>query len=118
MEQTETKNNEANTVPATPSTKGKNIGMAVVAYFIFFLPLLTDAKNDAFVLFHVRQAFIIFIGFIVTGVVMMIPTPLIFFGFLAQIGLIVLSIIGIVHALGGKEEPLPLIGQFINRVPF
>ncbi|MBP6855591.1 MAG: hypothetical protein KBC26_01280 [Candidatus Pacebacteria bacterium] len=32
----------------------KNIAMAIVAYILFFIPLLTDAKNDPFVKYHVK----------------------------------------------------------------
>lgn len=38
----------------TGAKKEKNIGMAVVAYILFFIPLLTDAKNDPFVKYHVK----------------------------------------------------------------
>ncbi len=41
--------------------KEKNTAMAAVAYLIFFLPLLTDAKNDQFVKYHVKQGLVFFI---------------------------------------------------------
>jgi len=44
-------------------TDKKNTGMAVVAYFIFFLPLLTEAKKDPFVKYHVRQGLGLLIAF-------------------------------------------------------
>ncbi len=97
--------------------KDKNIGMAVVAYIIFFIPLLTEAKNDAFVKYHVKQGFLLFI----TGVIVMILswTPIIhWFSWILNIGLFILFIIGILNAVAGKEKPLPFIGQFADKFKF
>ncbi|GAF91940.1 unnamed protein product, partial [marine sediment metagenome] len=41
--------------------KEKNTGMAIVAYILFFIPLLTDAKNDPFVKYHVKQGLSLFL---------------------------------------------------------
>lgn len=102
----------------TLSGSKKNIGMAVVAYIIFFLPLLTDAKKDPFVKFHVKQGFVLFLGYIVSWIVGMVPV----FGWLIasilNILLLVLFVIGILNALGGKEKQLPLIGQFADKFKF
>lgn len=48
-------------------SKGKNIGMAIVAYIIFFIPLLTEAKKDPFVKYHVKQGLVLFIAWIIVG---------------------------------------------------
>lgn len=118
MDETQTNNIVGEETNPTVSKKKKDIGMAVVAYLLFFVPLLTEAKHDTFVMYHVRQGFLLFVAFVTMGIIAMIPTPLIFVAWLAQIGLVVLMIIGIFHALGGKEEPLPFLGQFSNKVPF
>ena len=40
----------------------KNTTMAVIAYIIFFVPLLTgDAQKDAFVKYHVKQGLVLFL---------------------------------------------------------
>ena len=46
----------------------KNIGMAIVAYILFFVPLLTDDKNDPFVRYHVRQGLAFLIAAIIVGI--------------------------------------------------
>ena len=102
----------------TSSGTKKNIGMAVVAYIIFFIPLLTDAKNDPFVKFHVKQGLVLLLGWVAGMIVGMVPI----FGWIIApflgILLFVLFVIGIINALGGKEKQLPLIGQFASKFNF
>jgi uncharacterized membrane protein len=95
------------------NNKQKNIGMAILAYFLFFIPLLTESKKDAFVKYHVRQGLIIFICWVVLWVVGSILTWR--FWEIVRIldaCVLVLMVIGIINAAGGKEKPLPLIGKF------
>lgn len=99
-------------------THDKNTGMAVVAYILFFIPLLTDAKDDPFVKFHVKQGLLIFIGFIAANMISFMFFPLVFISYILQLGLMVLVILGIINALHGKEEPLPLIGHFADIFKF
>jgi len=99
--------------------KDKNTGMAVVAYIIFFIPLLTDAKNDPFVKYHVKQGLVLFICAVVVWlIVSIIP----FLGWiiapLLNIAILVLAIIGIINAVNGVEKPLPLIGSFASQFKF
>jgi len=96
----------------------KNTGMAVVAYIIFFIPLLTDAKNDPFVKYHVKQGLVLFIGYIVTMIVGMIPVIGWIISPLLGIFLFVLFIIGIMNAVNGKETPLPVLGSFAENFKF
>ncbi len=95
--------------------KGKNTGMAVVAYILFFIPLLTDAKNDPFVKYHVKQGLVLFIAWFVVAAVSWLPMVFLF-SWVLHIGLFVLFILGIMNAIGGKETPLPLIGQFADKI--
>jgi uncharacterized membrane protein len=108
---------EDTTQQATPDQpapqKEQNTGMAVVAYIIFFIPLLTDTKNDPFVRYHVQQGLVLFIGWLVAMVLSWIPVIMLF-GWLLHIGLFVLMILGIINAVNGKQVPLPLIGQFAD----
>lgn len=96
----------------------KNTGMAIVAYIIFFIPLLTDSKNDPFVKYHVKQGLVLFIFYIIASVCGYIP----FIGWIISAILSVLAliflIIGIVNAVNGKQEPLPVIGKFAENFTF
>ncbi|MFA5878242.1 MAG: hypothetical protein WC845_02660 [Candidatus Staskawiczbacteria bacterium] len=99
-----------------PAVAKKVNVMAILAYVIFFIPLLTDSKNDPFVKYHVRQGALVFFIFIVSWILGFIPGP----GWgLSQVisfcGLI-LMIIGIVNVSQGKEVPLPLIGKYADKI--
>jgi len=96
-----------------PLVKEKNTGMAIVAYIIFFIPLLTESKNDPFVKFHVKQGLVLFIGEIIVGVISYIlPWQLLMISRLLDLGLFALMIIGILNASKGEQKPLPVIGKF------
>lgn len=93
----------------------KNKGMAIVAWFIFFVPLLTDAKDSKFVRFHVNQSLIFVIVSLIAWTVVSLTAPILI-GFLlmplVSIALIVLWIIGLMSAINGEMKRLPLIGNF------
>ena len=88
--------------------------MAIVAYILFFVPLLTDAKNDPFVKYHVKQGLVLFLAWVAVSVASMIIWML----SILNIGLLVLLVLGILNAVHGKEEPLPLIGQYSSHFKF
>jgi uncharacterized membrane protein len=94
--------------------KDKNTGMAVVAYILFFIPLLTEAKNDPFVKYHVKQGLVLFLAWVAVSAVSMVIWIL----SILNLGLIILLVLGILNAVHGKEEPLPLIGQFSSHFKF
>lgn len=98
-----------------PQGTGKNIGMAVVAYILFFIPLLTDAKNDPFVKYHVKQGLVLFITSLIAMAISWLPM-IYMFSWVLHVGLFVLFVIGIMNAIGGKEAPLPFIGQFADKI--
>jgi uncharacterized membrane protein len=97
--------------------KEKNTGMAVVAYLLFFVPLLTDAKDDPFVKFHVKQGLLVFILAVIAQLLnlTMVLMPV---GLLVMIGVLVLVVLGIMHALNGEQEELPLIGKYAEKFTF
>jgi len=104
---------------------GKNKGMAVVAYLLFFIPLLAGAhKKSPFVKFHTNQGTVLFLfsvplwfaTAIVTTILFRMSSgiPAIVFGLLTPlftILILVLLVIGIINAASGKMKPLPLIGK-------
>jgi uncharacterized membrane protein len=103
---------------AINQTEGKkNTGMAIVAYILFFIPLLVDsAKDDPFVKFHVKQGLVFFLACAATGIFIMVPV----IGWLAAlpmyIFLTICWIIGILNAIQGKERELPLIGKYAQKI--
>lgn len=96
---------------STPA-KGKNTGMAILAYIIFFIPLLTDSKKDPFVKYHVKQGLVIFLGWVLVGILgMFLPWGFWWLERLLDLGLFILMIMGIISASKGEQKPLPVIGK-------
>ncbi len=94
----------------TPEEIEKGKTMAIVAYLIFFIPLLMDdMRNNKFVMFHTEQSILIVILYVIVSIVGTITCGI---GMFLYIGCLVLQIIGIMNASNGQMKPLPLIGQY------
>lgn len=103
-------------VQPSASAEKVNTGMAIVAYILFFVPLLTDAKNDPFVKFHVKQGLVVFICWIaVYALGWILPWSLGFITTLLNLGVLVLVILGIMSAAKGEQKHLPVVGQFAEQ---
>ncbi|MBI5732291.1 MAG: hypothetical protein HY982_02950 [Candidatus Magasanikbacteria bacterium] len=99
----------------------KNTTMAVIAYILFFVPLLTgDAKKDAFVKYHTKQGLALFLLVVLLNVIDWIMPFYFWFtiNWILSLGTLVLLIIGISNAVGGKQQPLPIIGKFSDVFKF
>lgn len=109
--------------PATNTTGGDNKEksngesdnkfMAVLAYLgaLIIVPLIV-AKDKPFVKFHIKQGLVLIIGWALVWAVQMIYIPFNFVAPLLWFALFVLSVIGILNAVGGKEKQLPVVGQY------
>lgn len=102
--------------------------MGVIAYILFFIPLLAGPKDSKFVKYHTNQGLVLFIVTIAWVIIERILSSIlvaIFFRIpfvwaLISIILWVLSlvtyvfaalaIIGIINAANGTKKPLPVIG--------
>lgn len=95
----------------------KNIVIAMLAYVLFLIPLLTEEKKDPFVKYHTKQGFLLFV---VACINMFIGQMPVFFWLSWFLGLAVfaLFVIGLINAASGKEKPLPLIGQLASKINF
>lgn len=106
----------------------QNKAMAIIAYFIFFIPLIA-AKESQFARYHANQGLILLIfgvGLgIISGILSAVAIAAFSFGLLSivgilmtilSIGLLVLGIIGIVNAAQGKMKPMPVIGSLFNII--
>ncbi len=89
----------------------KNKVMAVLAYILFFIPLLA-AKDSKFARFHTNQGLVLFIGGIISSVVAVIPVIGWIVAPIAGLVITVLAVIGIINALNGRAKELPVIGKF------
>lgn len=99
----------------------KNTTMAVIAYILFFVPLLTgDAKKDAFVKYHTKQGLVLFLLVVLLNIIDWIM-PFYFWltiNWVLSLGTLVLLIIGISNAVSGKQQPLPVVGKFADVFKF
>jgi uncharacterized membrane protein len=113
-----------------------NKGMAVLAYILFFVPLIAGAhKTSPYVKFHANQGTVLFLVALIWGIIYAIITSIITaalfsgYGWLygtgwgvwgivtTVLGLLwliptILCVLGIVNAATGKTKPLPVIGKF------
>ncbi len=107
----------------TEETPDCNKWFGVLAYLgpVLFVPMFVK-KDSKFAQFHVRQGFNLLV-FWVASVLLECTVGLIpyvgkyFFNpivYIAQVGITVFSIIGIVFALQGKMKPLPLFGDKLD----
>ncbi|MBV6479562.1 MAG: hypothetical protein HGGPFJEG_02347 [Ignavibacteria bacterium] len=94
----------------TPEEIQSGKTMAIVAYLIFFIPLLMDdMRKNKFVMYHTEQSIILLICYIICSIVATITCGV---GLVLYIPCIVFLIMGIMNAANGEVKPLPLIGQY------
>ena len=97
---------------SSSSDVNKNKTMGVLAYFLFFLPLVA-AKDSKFAMFHANQSLILLILSVASAFVGgMIPVLGALIQMVVSLGVFVLWIMGIVSAANGETKPLPVIGGF------
>ena len=98
----------------------KNKTMAMLAYLIFFLPLLTDAKDSPFAKYHANQGLLLLITAIVLNIITYILGFIPILGWIVQVvvslAILALFIMGLINANNGKKEPLPVIGTLATII--
>ncbi len=108
------------TPPVNPPAPGNNNGMAILAYLgiLIVVPFLTEAKNDPFVKFHLKQGLALIISELIAMVVVAVPI----LGWMAApiiwLFNVVMIILGIINAASGKEKELPIIGGIAKNFNF
>jgi uncharacterized membrane protein len=92
-----------------------NKAIAAVGYIgiLFLIPLLK--KDSPYAQFHAKQGLVLFILEMVLWVVAMVPVLGWIVSFVGGIIAFILFIIGLLNALNGKTEPLPIIGKFAGQ---
>ena len=89
----------------------KNKAMGLLAYILFFIPLLA-AKDSPFARYHANQGLVLFICGLISSLVWIIPILGWIIAPILSIVITVLAVIGIINALNGKAKELPIIGKF------
>lgn len=103
---------------ADPDDVQRNKIMGIIAYLgcLCFVPLIA-AKDSQFARYHASQGVTLFVLSIALSVIKIalafMDIPMIgMIIWIIQVGLLVLMVLGIVNAVGGKMKPLPIIGGF------
>ena len=114
-----------NPMPNTPSPSHDSSGddkklMGILSYLgiLVLIPLLTDAKKDSFVKFHVKQGLVL----LITEVAASFIIRILFFAWmlapLVGLATFVLLVMGIMNVVNGRTKELPVIGHFANKFTF
>ena len=100
-----------------PMDEGKLYAiLAYVLSIIGFILVLAMKKDNKFAMFHAKQSLVLFFGWIIAGVMYMVPFIGVFVGSLLYIALLVLWIMGIINAASGAEKNLPVIGDLAAKI--
>lgn len=93
----------------------ENKGITILSYIgiLVLIPLLAK-KESAFAQYHAKQGLIV----LIMGVISSILTPVFGLGLLLWLITIIFSIIGIVNVVKGEMKPLPLIGEWAQKMNF
>ena len=118
----------------TPEEVQSGKTFAIVAYFVFFVPLLIEEqRKNKFVMFHTEQATLLAVVNIVIFIIKSVLFAVAFtgyysgfgiysllnLGFLAvHIAVFVLWIMALIGAANGKYEPMPVLGQYAEKLNF
>ena len=103
-------NNQSTQMPATKNDVEENKVMAALSYiWILSVLFLLLKKESPFVQFHAKQGVVIFAASVIAGFI-----PII--GWLLNIALLVVAIMGIVNAYQGKSTKLPFIFTIAEQI--
>ncbi len=95
-----------------------NRALASLSYLPFAFVILLFLPKDRFVIFHLRQGFVLSNLWVVWLIVWRF-VPVIGWSVLAPIGLVFLvylTLFGVSRALSGKVEPLPFVGTWADKL--
>lgn len=102
----------------TKDKKSDDVVIAAIGYiWVLCLVPLFLKRHDKFCQFHAKQGMVLFIlsfAVMVLGVV-----PLIGWYIILPLGwmfIVLMSIVGIMNALQGKEKRLPIVGKYAEKI--
>jgi uncharacterized membrane protein len=85
--------------------------LAVFLGIIGFLIVFLLKKDDAYAMYYAKQSLVIFIGMIISSVLMVVLV-----GLLLYVVMIVLWLLALINSLSGEMKPTPIIGKFADSI--
>ena len=111
---------DKNTQTPPPATGGADNDktMAMVAYILFFVPLLAVKNRSSFLNYHVNQGLTLFIVALVGSVALSAIFGWRFYMIsnIWNLLMIILAVLGIVNVSKNETKPLPVIGTWFNLI--
>lgn len=116
--------NKSTEVAPTPNVEDQKV-MALLAYLLWPVPMIV-ARDKPFVLFHLRQAAVliaIMIPIVILSIIGGFLPGMVALGvscvsMIVGIGVFIFAILGMINAWQGLEKPLPVVGQYADKMPF
>lgn len=99
--------------------------MAILAFFPCFLIPLLAARDNKYAMYHTEQSIILFIVAVILSVAVSFLTVALgsivgavagFLSLIVNLVILVLWLLGLINAATGKCKPLPIIGQFGEKL--
>ena len=106
--QTEAKTEAAPPVGSKDAEENKFVAALSYLGILFLVPLLVK-KDSPFAQFHAKQGLILCVGFLVFS---FIP----FFGWLANLVLLVVAVVAIIQTLSGKMWEIPIVKDIVKKI--
>jgi len=104
-------------IPQNTKDIEENKIIAAIGYLgvLCLIPLL-GKKDSAFCQFHGKQGLVLFVVWLVLSMINILPILGQLIWVLGSIVLLVLVILGMVHALNGEEWELPALGKYAKQI--
>jgi uncharacterized membrane protein len=94
--------------------------LGVFLTIIGFIIALAVKKNDKYVMYYGKQGLVLFVAWIIAWVAVMIFMWIPMIGWVVYYALylclLLLWVIGIINSLSGEMKPIPLIGQYADKI--
>ena len=76
------------------------------------------SKDDAFVKYHIKQGLVLLVLWAILWLLQSVFYRFYYLFDLLHLGIFVLSVLGIINVVQGKQQELPLVGQFSKYFSF
>ena len=90
--------------------------LATFLTVIGFIIALLAKREDKYVMHYAKQSLVVFVVFIIAGVVMIVPVIGWLIGPIIYVIAVLLWLISWIYALSGKVKEVPLVGKYARKI--